>query len=216
MPHQKAQSVGVLNVREHPMETPELAREVNRVMRLVTDHIDTLYGFRGRIPLHNEVDLQGNELRNVAESSQVQNAATVAQIKRLEESVTELQRLVVALQRQTVVATQLSGTAPQQVDAGDIAVVGTEPLAAHGDHAHPVNTAAIGDITSLGVKSAGSVQTLPRANHVHDVSIVGTGVLPAAGAAQNGLAVIEDAGAGVINFVIYGANTRYRLTGVAF
>ena len=198
------------------METTELAREVNRVMRLVTDHIDTLYGFRGRIPLHNEVDLQGNVLRNVAESSQTENAATVAQIKRLEAAIADAQRLLAVLQRQIVTATQLSSSTPTQIDAGDTAAVGAEPLAAHGDHAHAVNTGVLGDITSLGVKSAGTAQTLPRANHVHDVSIVGTGVLPAAGAAQNGLAVIEDAGGGVIHFVIYGANTRYRLTGVAF
>ena len=46
-------------------------------------------------------------------------------------------------------------------------------------------------------------------------SVIATGSLPAAGAAQDGLIIIEDAGAGNRNLIIYGGGERFRIDGGA-
>ena len=43
--------------------------------------------------------------------------------------------------------------------------------------------------------------------------ILATADLPAAGAAQNGLAILEDAGSGNVNLIIYGHAQRFRIDG---
>ena len=48
-----------------------------------------------------------------------------------------------------------------------------------------------------------------------DVDVVATGSLPAAGAANDGRIIIEDAGAGDRNLIIYGGGQRFRIDGGA-
>lgn len=43
-----------------------------------------------------------------------------------------------------------------------------------------------------------------------------TATLPAAGAAQNGKIIIEDAGGGTRNLIFYAGGLRYRVSGTAF
>jgi hypothetical protein len=217
MAHEKRpQSIGPFSVREHtPMSTQELAKEVNRQLTLITQAIDNRYGYRGRVPVHNAMDLQGNQIVNVAEGSLATHGATVSQIQKLEATIADAQRLLRSLQQQVAGQTQLSNAAPAQIDAGDTAQAGSDQLASRSNHQHPVNTAAIGDIQAIGPAAAGTSLALARGDHVHDVAELPTASLPAAGAGENGRLVIENDGL-TLNLVAYANGQRARLTGVLF
>lgn len=63
----------------------------------------------------------------------------------------------------------------------------------------------------FGVTSAGRTVAATQMQ----IPVVATGSLPAAGAAQNGLILIEDAGSGDRNIIIYAGGQRFRIDGGA-
>lgn len=216
MAQKRTSSVGPFLVREQPQSASDLARDLNRQLTLMTEQIDYLSGFRGPLTIHNGVDMAGNPVTNVGAGSAPANAATVAQVAEIEQTLSEAQRLVSQLRGQVAGALQLSSTTPTTIDAADVAGIGSETLASHGDHQHGVSTALVAAITSIGPTAAGVATSIPRGDHRHSVAVVATASLAAAGAGQDGLIVVENAGAGVLNLVIYGAGVRARLVGVAF
>jgi len=210
----KPQSLGPFRVREQS-DVMLLARDINRQFDLLTTHLDTRAGFRGTIPTHDQLDMRGNPVVNVAEGDHPASAATVSQIQQLHSLIEQAQTLIAQLQHQVAASLDVSDATPSQIDAGDTASAGTTPSASRADHQHAVNTAAIGVITSVGVKAAGTSQTLPHGDHAHDLAVVATASLPAAGAGMNGAAIIEDTGA-TNNLILYAAGRRARVVGVVF
>lgn len=56
---------------------------------------------------------------------------------------------------------------------------------------------------------------LLQPNFIQKIEVVATANLPAAGANQNGKIVVEDAGAGDRNLIIYAGGERFRIDGGA-
>src|SRR5439155_16206591 len=148
-----------------------LSHELNRKLALLTDAIDTRAGFRGAIPIHNVLDMQGNAVTNVQATSTATNAATVAQIQSLEALQAQITAALAQLRQQVAQVATLTSATPTTVNAGDTAVVGTDNLAAHGLHEHAVETAAAGDLAAVSTTAAAGASTkLPRADHVHTIA----------------------------------------------
>ena len=67
-----------------------------------------------------------------------------------------------------------------------------------------------------GLRSTANSTVAARANHSHQGIVrVATVDLPAGGASQDGRIVIEDAGAGDRNLIIYAGGQRFRIDGGA-
>jgi hypothetical protein len=178
-------------------------------------------------------DAKSHTLSNVADGVQPTDAATVRQLGSTADTITAL-----STQTPTTVNAGDTGTigadaraahgqhrhgvttatagAITQIQAGDSAAAGTATSLVRGDHQHGVATGVVGDIHAIGPAAAGTSPHLARADHVHPVSVVATASLPAAGAGMDGTILLEDAGGGVINLIIYGAGIRARCAGVAF
>lgn len=75
------------------------------------------------------------------------------------------------------------------------------------------NVVATGGTRSMN--NAGTLEAGSTMFGVYGHPVVATASLPAAGAAQNGLILIEDAGAGDRNLIVYGGTQRFRIDGGA-
>ena len=71
----------------------------------------------------------------------------------------------------------LSNTTPATLNVGDAGSAGLSTNASRADHQHPLNTAAVGDLTALdaGAASAGVSTKIPRADHKHTISTAAPG-----------------------------------------
>ena len=88
-----------------------------------------------------------------------------------------------------LVVTLLTTNPPATIDAADIAQVGTENKAAHGDHQHAVDTALVGVIAQIDAgdtASAGVALSLVRGDHQHAVNTGAAGDLAEVAVAADG------------------------------
>jgi hypothetical protein len=95
---QPAQSSGPFFVRP-TADAMALSQDINRQLAQITSLLDSRMGFRGAMDVHNILDMRGNGITNVASQSTLTAAATVSQIKGLQEFLDELQRQLTALKR---------------------------------------------------------------------------------------------------------------------
>ena len=79
----------------------------------------------------------------------------------------------------------------------------------------PAGNSSVFLTADIGIRTTANNTVAARSGHVHQFQVLATGSLPAAGSGQNGLVVIEDAGAGDRNLVIYAGGQRFRIDGGA-
>lgn len=170
MPATKRQSIGPFRVTP-TSDMKELTRSLNQQLALITTHLNDRMGFSGPVKLHDHADLQGNHLQNYPDAPPTGSAASVAQLQAIQSLIDDLQRQANAIQARLLQVAGLTTTAPTQIDAADVAAVGTSPLASPGDHGHAVNTGAAGDLAAVSTSAAaGTSLKLPRADHVHVIA----------------------------------------------